>query len=219
MNEFIEIPASKKSLSFRRLVHGVGINDAEYMVCPKVNGKNSWCPYYKVWMNMICRAYNPKYHKVRPTYSNCTVVKEWHYFSNFKLWMLSKDWEGKHLDKDLMTPGNKTYGPKHCVFVSGKVNALLTDHAGARGLYPLGVFFDSESLRYRAKCSVDGKQKSLGRFKTVELAEVAYLEFKSNLVDLIASSQPLDVKTGLLKHSAIMKSRVKDIQQQYDYQN
>jgi hypothetical protein len=218
MQEFIEIPASKKSKSFRKLVHGVGINDANYMVCPKVNGKNSFCPYYKVWMNMISRAYNPKYHKIRPTYSNCTVTPEWLRFSIFKEWMIDKDWNGKHLDKDLLSPGNKIYGPEFCIFVTAKVNSLLTDHGSARGAYPQGVFLDSESGKYRARCSVNGKQSCLGRFEFSFQAELAYLEFKSNLVESIARTEGGLVGSGLLRHAKIMKDRIEDIKQEYTYQ-
>ena len=38
-NQFVEIPASKKSLAYRRPVYGIGTNDAEYITRPRVNGK------------------------------------------------------------------------------------------------------------------------------------------------------------------------------------
>ena len=39
MKEFIELSANKNSLANRKLVHGAGINDADYVTTPAVDGK------------------------------------------------------------------------------------------------------------------------------------------------------------------------------------
>lgn len=182
MQEFIEITASKKSLAFRKPVHGIGINDAWYMVNPKINGKRVMCPYYKVWMNIITRSYSDKYQAKRPTYRGCSVVKEWLTFSNFRGWMEKKDWQGKQLDKDILIPSNKVYGPDTCIFVSGTINHLLTDSSAARGEYPQGTSLHKRSGKYAAQCNVSGKIKYLGLFTTITEAEYAYLIFKANLI-------------------------------------
>ncbi len=49
MNTFVEYPATKRSLSMRKLVSGVGINDAWYLTSDNTNGKAIRCPYYSVW--------------------------------------------------------------------------------------------------------------------------------------------------------------------------
>jgi len=40
------------------------------------NGKNT--KVYDVWSSMIKRCYSEKYHRNKPTYIGCSVVKEWH---------------------------------------------------------------------------------------------------------------------------------------------
>ena len=182
MTDFIEIPASKKSLSFRRLIHGVGINDADYMTNPEINGKTITCPYYRAWSAMIQRAYSDRYHKVRPTYIGCSVVKEWRVFSNFRDWMEKQDWQGKQLDKDILIADNKEYSQNACIFVNQPINCLLTDSAAARGELPQGVLLRRDSGKYRARCSVNGKKRSIGQFNTIPEAEYAYLTFKSELI-------------------------------------
>jgi len=104
----------------RKLVCGVGINDADYRVrvqkeLPKSSsGKRNretvfMCPFYKVWENMINRCYNPRHLVKRPTYIDCTVCEEWKIFSNFKAWMETQNYIDRQLDKDLIVKGNKVY--------------------------------------------------------------------------------------------------------------
>ena len=125
----------------RTTIYGVGINDANYSVKPRISGTNKRvsCPFYLRWKEMLRRCYSEKEHLRNPTYKDCEVVDEWKYFSNFKSWMEEQSWEGKHLDKDILVPGNKTYGPDTCIFVEDKINLLLSKCDAKRGKYPLGV--------------------------------------------------------------------------------
>ena len=110
------------------LVCGVGINDADYVVkkfetIGYVDGKRKrklvWtCPYHRAWESMLKRCYSAKYQERQPTYKGCTVSDDWLTFSNFRAWMIAQDWEGKHLDKDLLFEGNKIYSTETCVFVA-----------------------------------------------------------------------------------------------------
>ena len=101
-----------------RLVYGVGINDADYQV-----SKGNWrCPFYKTWKNMLARCYSPAFQRNQPLYIGCSVDERWHRFSHFKAWMEGQDWEGKALDKDRLTNGNKIYGPDTCVFLTSAEN-------------------------------------------------------------------------------------------------
>ena len=61
--------------------------------------------------------------------------------------MEKQDWEGKFIDKDLLFPGNKVYGPDTCVFVTRQLNNLFTDHGG-RGPHKQGVYKHGQSKRY-----------------------------------------------------------------------
>ena len=149
---------------------GVGIRDIKYPTRDK-NGKA--CPYYLRWTNMLKRAYCPKFLKSRPTYQDCSVCEEWLTFSNFKRWMESQDWEGKVLDKDLLSLGSKIYSPDTCLFVSQSINSFVLDKKSCRGLYPLGVNYDRG---YRAYCNnpFTRKHKHLGRYDTPEEAHKAW---------------------------------------------
>jgi len=60
----------------------------------------------------------------QPTYEDCYVCDEWAYLSNFSWWMKGQDWEGKHLDKDLLGDTYE-YSPTKCCFISPRLNMLI----------------------------------------------------------------------------------------------
>lgn len=150
-----------------RLVQGVGVNDADYPVRPRLSGE-SFCPFYKRWSDMLKRCYSVKSKETRPTYSECTVCDEWLTFSNFKAWMEKQDWEGKQLDKDILVEGNTVYSPESCIFVPMKVNNFF------KGLKTNAVYFDVDRNKYR----VSVNNVYVGRYDTEEKALLAYSEAK-----------------------------------------
>lgn len=139
----------KAKLVAPKLVYGVGINDADYVVMKMqtigdVNGKRKqklvWeCPYHRTWKGMLKRCYSAKYQETRPTYEGCSVSDDWLTFSVFKNWMEAQNWEGRQLDKDLLFEENKVYSPETCVFVSGMVNSFTIDRGNDRGEWMIGV--------------------------------------------------------------------------------
>lgn len=202
MNTFIEIPATKKSLSARSLIHGIGINDSKYQTQPKINGKRAICPIYKTWKSMLTRCYSKVYHNIRPTYLGCSICDEWALFSNFKSWMITQDWEGKALDKDLLISGSKIYSPETCIFVSAKINSLLSDAPMLRGDLPMGVKAKNGPSKYQASCAIDGKDKHIGTYSTKEKAHIEYLKVKSNNAMSIALQQDSEkLKIALIRIS------------------
>ena len=217
MNTFIELPATKQSITSRTSTYGHGINDADYMVNQKVNGKKLMCPFYRAWKDMLTRCYSKKFQERYPTYLGCSVFKEWLTFSSFKSWMIKQDWEGKQLDKDLMVLGNKEYGPESCLFVSGAINALITDNSASRGCFPKGVCFHKKVGKYISQCAVNGKQKYLGYFTSIPEAEKAYLIFKSELIKRVAVDEEANnnprLKSALLRHAELLKSKIKAMKQ------
>ena len=179
-----------------RLVAGVGVNDADYNVYEYaiVSGKKRavWsCPFYITWKSMLVRSYCPNYQNQFPTYVGCSVVEDWHLFSKFKSWMEKQDWQGKHLDKDILVKSNKSYSPKTCVFVDARVNTFLAENDVRRGDQPIGVSFHKRDRKYVAKCcSVEtGKAKHLGYFDTSEEAHQAWLAFKLEQAYILAAEQ------------------------------
>ena len=171
----------------KRLVEGVGINDADYVIKtqiehPRINGKRfrqlEWvCPFYQTWKNMLSRCYNIKYQKLNSTYEGCSVCDEWLTFSNFKSWMEQQDWEGKCLDKDLLAYKNKRYSPDTCVFLDTRLNNFLIKCDKRRGETPLGV--SKNRTRYTASCWKDNhKAQYEGSYATPELAHRAWQKAK-----------------------------------------
>lgn len=202
MNKFIEIPSNLASISMRKLVYGVGINDADYKVQPNINGKKLHCKFYTTWKSMLCRCYDNKYKEKYKTYIDCTVIKEWHTFSNFKKWMQTQDWKNKHLDKDILSIGNKIYSPENCVFITGGLNNLLNDHKSKRGLYPIGVYLYKKTGKFKAQCRFNGERKHLGYYDTVEKASNVYLLYKSKLIINVANEHTNErVKESLLLYT------------------
>jgi len=200
INESIKMRVYK-----RKLLYGVGFNDADYVTEPRINGKQVVCAFYKTWKNMFGRCYSDKLQSRYPTYIGCSVCDEWLIFSNFKRWMESKDFEGKHLDKDLKVSGNKVYGPDNCMLVSQAINNILNDNALQRGVYPQGVSFNKPSKKYRAYVKFSGKFKHLGLYTTIKEAELAYLTAKHQAVKQAANdeadqevSQALHMQAGLI---------------------
>jgi len=200
MQEFHEIPASNKSLGQRKLICGIGINDAKYTTKQIINDKEVRCPYYVIWVDMLKRCYSSKVHSKHPTYIQCYVCKEWLTFSSFKSWMQIQDWQGKQLDKDILFKENKEYSPSTCIFVNQEINKLLTNHAAKRGRYALGVSWSKQAKKYVAQCSVQGTVKNLGFFLTEKEASNIYLTFKAHLIFKIANNQTdMRLKEALIK--------------------
>ena len=174
-----------------KLVYGVGINDSGYRVTTYSGTKRTWvCPFYDKWAGMLERCYSESWLIRQPTYRGCTVIKEWHRFSAFKAWMETQDWEGKHLDKDILCPQNKQYGPQTCVFVTRQLNNFLTDRAKLRGDFPLGVVKDYRSGKFQARVRnpFTKKEEHLGMFNCPLEAHKMWRSRKHELACLLADT-------------------------------
>ena len=180
----------------RRLVYGVGINDADYNTHKYIteDGKCKlvWrCPYYQRWKTMLKRCYSDKYQSINPTYLGCSTCDDWLTFSRFKAWMENQDWECKQLDKDLLIEGNKVYSPDTCIFVLQIVNVFTIDSGAARGDYMLGVCWDKGTGKFLSRCCnpFTGKREHLGRFTNEIEAHLAWKTRKHELACQLADSE------------------------------
>jgi len=180
----------------KKLVYGVGVNDADYEVqSAGFDGKAAWkCPFYRKWSAMLERCYSEKSLVKNKSYADCYVCPEWLVFSNFKSWMECQDWVGKCLDKDLITTGNKIYSPSKCCFLDQKLNSFLTDGKARRGSLMLGVSLDRETGKFKAECSnlIFGnslKGKNLGRFNSEIEAHFAWKKRKHEISCQLADLQ------------------------------
>lgn len=143
---------------------------------------------FKSWDSMLNRVYSEKVHKKSPTYIGTDVDNEWMVLSNFAVTYFLDYEDGFQLDKDILIPGNKTYGRYACRFVPRYVNMVLVDRAASRGGLPIGVC--SSENGYQANCNqlqANGrsKKKKLGRFKTAKLAHKAWQKGKITAIERV----------------------------------
>ena len=172
--------------TLKRTVYGVGINDVPG------SGKHArQIPYrkhyYTVWRDVLKRCYSPIKQAKDPSYVGCTVDPRWHYLSNFKQWYEEQgDVTYKQLDKDIISPGNRVYGPDTCFFVSPRLNTFFVKRDKLRGKYPIGVYYDPRHVNKPFKCSLmdhdTGKTKYVGYYSTPEKAYQAFIQVKKEIL-------------------------------------
>jgi len=182
-----------------KLAYGVGTMDADYAVKKYENWHENgcrkqkllWiCPFYMKWNSMLQRCYSEKFLEKYPTYRGFSVCQEWLTFSNFKAWMKKQDWERKHLDKDILFPGNKIYSPSTCVFIDPKVNTFITESNASRGEWLIGVCWHKAANKFISMCrDGSGKRKHLGLFDTELESHKAWVEYKLKLAYQLAAEQ------------------------------
>lgn len=172
----------------KRLVCGVGLNDANYEVRYSLNGTLVECPFYKRWKKMLERCYSEKFHSKSPSYINCSVCDEWLIFSNFKQWMEQQDWQGKELDKDIINTGNKIYSADNCSFVDKLTNSFVTNSQPKNGRLLVGVCFKKKMKKFDAKCGNPFTKKSehLGYFTCAQEAHEAWKKRKRQLAFMVS---------------------------------
>ena len=163
-------------------VCGVGILGTKYP--SKVNGRNT--NEYMLWQNMLERCYSDKSKKKHPTYEGCEVsdnFKSYEYFYEWCHKQIGFDNEDWHLDKDLLTKGNKVYSENTCVFIPKEINILLTKRTASRGEHLIGVSWSKTTNAFKAMVRINkGKQEFLGYFKTELEAFNAYKQAKEAFV-------------------------------------
>lgn len=84
---------------------------------------------YKLWKRCLERAYCPRFVDRNKSYQGVEVHPRWHWFALFLQDLPEipgyEQWKGGgpfQLDKDLLVPGNKTYGPGLVQFIHQKRN-------------------------------------------------------------------------------------------------
>lgn len=165
------------------VLYGVAINDSQTPVrkTVQINGKavEVWgCPFYKVWCSMLARCYSKAYKKPYKYAYSPKICEEWLTFSNFKAWMEQQDWIGKQLDKDILIPGNRQYGPESCCFVTQELNKFFNLHRnrGRKGLY--GAYPHQRGSRYTSQITMLGKKTILGHYDSEIEAHLRWVQEK-----------------------------------------
>ena len=141
---------------------------------------------YITWQSMIVRCYSDKSRDYHRSYSNVTICKEWHLFSNFKKWFDKHFVDGWALDKDILAKGNKEYAPDKCCFVPSELNSIILKSNKSRGKYPIGVSYIKKLNKFRADYSSKDKKVYLGLFNSQQDAFNAYKESKEKHIKKVA---------------------------------
>ena len=201
---FKKNPLNSRAASRRKLIYGVGINDSDYNITHEEHGTTYVCEYYRKWHSMLKRAYSKSEKLLFPSYIGVTVCSEWHRFSAFRDWMITQNYEGLELDKDLLLPGNKVYCPEYCCFITQALNSALLKHESSRGLYPQGVTKPANRRKYQAHIKMRGKPKYLGTFNTPEEAAAKYNAEKASYIESLIEEQTDErIANGLRLHAQL----------------
>lgn len=105
--------------------------------------------------------------------------------------MITQDWHGKQLDKDVIKEGNKIYRPDFCSFVDNKTNCFVKDNASKRGDFKIGCSWHKRDKHFRSMCSnpISKKAENLGGFDTEDSAHLAWKKRKHELACQLADLQ------------------------------
>ena len=132
---------------------------------------------------MLERCYSAKYHSRYPTYIGVEVCDEWLTFMTFRKWWVENQVDGWQMDKDVLSD-DRIYSPDTCIFVPRWMNTFTTDHAAARGEWPIGVCYHKITGKFLARCRHPlGKQGHIGLFSTPEEAHAAWLDRKLEIAN------------------------------------
>ncbi|MEE7538861.1 hypothetical protein G8O18_14105 [Enterobacter kobei] len=204
--EVLNLSTRWKPHKRNKLVQGVGINDADYMIVAMTSAGRWTFPLYRKWHSMMTRAYSHKMHDKCPTYDHCIVDVQWHSFMTFRKWAIENGWRyDLELDKDLIC-NEKIYSADTCVFLPQSINKFMTDCRSARGQYPLGV--NEYQGKYSSNCRdpMNDKQEYLGRFNTPDEAHNAWRQRKHQHALALAAMYP-DLDPRVLN---ALRTRYKD---------
>lgn len=158
----------------RSLVAGMGICDVESSRGDKIRQR---------WQGILERCYAAKRRHRSPTYQDCTICNEWLRLSHFKVWHedpANGYREGYHLDKDIISKGNRIYSPEMCCFVPSEINEQFRGVIARRNDYPIGV----RKMKNRYAAYLNGK--FLGSATTPEEAFILYKRAKENRIKELA---------------------------------
>lgn len=175
----------------KKLLYGVGNCDSGVFAASteRCNGRSNDTKLYKLWSGILQRSYSKTLHKRRPTYKNCKVSENFKNFQYFAEWCQNQIGFGKsgfHLDKDILSSGDKLYSEDTCVFVPHQINTVFLTSSGKKSGLPRGVIFDKVSKLFVAKVTVDRVQKYLGHFPDADSAFAAYKVAKEAKIKSLA---------------------------------
>lgn len=164
-------------------LYGWGINDADYPIKTRVDGKCIIVPEYSRWISVVQRSNDPKEKARKPYYEDVYCSPKWKYFTDFSAWLHTQPyWQELQLDKDILFPGNKEYGPDTCCFIPTYLNALMQVKTRS-GKYYIGVSKIRERFAARTQNSFTDQSGHLGHYTTPEEAHKAWQTGKAYVIE------------------------------------
>lgn len=146
---------------------------------------------WRSWRGLVnrCKAGGHVQRK-RPAYIGC--VNHFADFQEFAEWCTHQDGYGHkdefgrhfHLDKDLISLGNKIYSKDLCCFVPSAINKILAfPSRRSHESLPLGCYFHQRLRKYGACIGENGRSRHLGYFLNPIEAHQAWLIEKAKAAD------------------------------------
>lgn len=176
------LEAMPKRLKRGRLVYNVATNDAKFSIGTVIDGKIVRHAAYAAWISMLQRCYGDPFRSAHKHYLDVTLHDDWLRFSVFYDWWKPRYQPGWQLDKDLLIPGNKVYGPESCVYIPKELNAFTLGRDMKRGRLPIGVSWDKANQKFMARVNdPNGKYLYLGLFSDAMEAHEAWFFKKLEL--------------------------------------
>lgn len=184
----------------KAILEGRGINDCQVAITETENGVIA----YTTWRNMFRRCYNENWHKTHPTYSDCSVHKDWWLLSNFMVWFNQNYREGYQLDKDIIVRNNREYSAETCCYVPPEINKLVIQYKNFEKTSPQGVR-QTLSGRYEARVKLHDHDLHLGTYDSEEKAIIAYKKGKKNIIAEMANDYLAEGKIDEKVYDALLK--------------
>jgi hypothetical protein len=140
---------------------------------------------------IVQRVKNPKTESEKFWYAGCSIDPHFEDFQFFAEWCWgqigynSVDELGNsfHIDKDILVPDNKVYGPETCAFIPAKLNSLFKFRRRDINGLPTGVSFYKRSSKFLAQgFGLNGENVYLGYYDDIESAAHAYADHKVLIV-------------------------------------
>ena len=162
---------------------------------------------------MLQRCFDNKLKEKYSTYKDVSCCSRWLCFANFleDLEILKQEYnwnkdEKLTLDKDILHKGNKIYSLENCVLVPDWINTLFVKRDASRGDCPIGVCYRKQAKKYKAQCNINGKNKGLGYYGTIEEAFNVYKIAKKQEIKRVANECIL--KCFISKDSRLYKAMI-----------
>lgn len=139
---------------------------------------------HSVWNNMKqrCNNINDKDYKYYGS-RGISVCSEWNKFINFLNWSKESGYkEGLQIDRK---DNNGNYCPNNCHYVTAKENTGV----GKRRISSkntsgyIGISYDKVNNKYKSTIRIDNRNKTIGRYNTIEEALAARIKAEVKLFE------------------------------------